>query len=77
MAAATLAVQVVAAEVVVSGGARQLVLKIVSTAPATAIPLADPSKPVDITSAATAKSMIGTALTLNYDNVTGAITSLT
>lgn len=77
MAAATLLVEVTAAEVIVEGGARKLVLHIASTAPATAVPLADASKPPDITRPSGALGMTGTALTLNYDDVTGAITSLT
>lgn len=77
MAAATLAVEVVAAEVNVTGGVRTLVLVVESTAAATAVPLADTAKVPDASRPSGAAGMVGKALTLNYDDATGVITSLT
>ena len=77
MAAATLAVQVKVAEVNFEGGARKLVLLVESTAAATAVPLSDAAKAPDASRPSGALGMVGKALTLNYDDATGAITSLT
>ena len=77
MAAATLAVQVKVAEVNFEGGARKLVLLVESTAAATAVPLSDAAKAPDASRPSGALGMVGKALTLNFDDATGAITSLT
>lgn len=85
MAAATLAVKVVSAELTVNQGASpnvtagttQLVLVIEATATSAAVPLATAGKAVSAEDPQTAKGMVGKALTLNFDDVTGVITSLT
>lgn len=85
MAAATLAVKVVAADLVVNRGASAnttantttLTLVLEATATAAAVPKADAAKAVSSSDPTAAKGMVGTALTLNYDDTTGVITSLT
>jgi hypothetical protein len=85
MAAATLAVKVVAADLVINAGASSnttpgtttLVLTVEATASAAAVPLALASGAVSKTGPQVAKGMVGKALTLNFDDVTGVITSLT
>ena len=86
MAAATLAMKVIAATLVtnrgstsnIAAGATTLTLVLEATAaPSAAVPLASASGAVTGSDPQTAKSMVGKALTLNFDDTTGAITSLT
>lgn len=85
MAAATLAMKVVSADLSVNTGSSSnttagtttLVLVIEATATAASVPLADTSKSVSKTGSAVAKAMVGKTLTLNFDDSTGVITSLT
>lgn len=86
MAAATLAMKVIAATLVTNrgassnttAGATTLTLVIEATAaPSAAVPLAVASGAVTSSDPQTAKAMIGKTLTLNFDDTTGVITSLT
>lgn len=86
MAAATLAMKVVAASLTVNrgssanttAGATTLTLTIEATAaPSAAVPLAVASRAVSSSDPQDAKGMVGKALTLNFDDTTGVITSLT
>jgi hypothetical protein len=85
MAAATLAMKVVQASLTknagqsanTTAGTTTLFLVIEATATAAAVPLATASKAVSAEDPQDAKGMIGKALTLNFDDVTGVITSLT
>lgn len=78
MAAATLAMTVSTASLVkTANGVTELVLVLKSTATASAVPLSVASRAVSQSDPQDAKAMAGTALTLNYDDATGVITSLT
>lgn len=86
MAAATCAVKVVGASLTVNrgssssitSGSTMLTLVIESTAaPSAAVPLAIASRAVSSSDPQEAKGMIGKTLTLNFDDTTGVITSLT
>lgn len=86
MAAATLAVKVVAATLTINrgssanttAGATTLTLVVEATAaPSAAVPLALASRVVTSSDPQEAKGMVGKALTLNFDDTTGVITSLT
>jgi hypothetical protein len=85
MAANTLAMKVVAASLTINQGAsanttagtRTLVLVVEATASAASVPLAVAATSVSAADPQVAKGMIGKTLTLNYDDVTGVITSLT
>jgi hypothetical protein len=86
MAAATCAVKVIAATVTrnqgasanITAGSLQLTLVIEATAaPSAAVPLAVAAKQVSPSDPQEAKGMVGKALTLNFDDTTGVITSLT
>lgn len=86
MAAATLAVKVIAASLTVNrgatantvAGATTLTLVIEATAaPSAAVPLSIASRAVSSSDPQEAKGMVGKALTLNFDDTTGVITSLT
>jgi hypothetical protein len=86
MAAATCAVKVVSAHLTIDRGASSaladgsimLTMVIQSTAaPSAAVPLAVASGAVSSSDPQEAKGMIGQALTLNFDDTTGVITSLT
>lgn len=86
MAAATCAVKVVAATLTINRGASasiasgstMLTLVIESTAaPSATVPLALASRAVSSSDPQEAKGMVGKTLTLNFDDTTGVITSLT
>ena len=85
MAAATLAMKVVAADLTVNRGASAntnpgtttLTLVIEATASASSVPLANAARAVSSSDPQVAKAMVGKTLTLNFDDSTGVITSLT
>lgn len=85
MAAATLAMKVVGASLSLNRGASanttagtvSLTLTIEATASASAVPRATSSRAVSSSDPQEALAMVGKTLTLNYDDATGVITSLT
>lgn len=85
MAAATLAMKVISASLTKNQGASSnttagtttLVLTFEATASAASVPLATAARAVSAQDPQVAKGMVGTTLTLNYDDSTGVITSLT
>jgi len=84
MGAATLAMKVTSASLTDNRstsnspiGTRSLTLIIESTASASAVPLSVAGTVVTSSDPRDAKAMLGKVLTLNYDDVTGVITSLT
>lgn len=85
MAAATLAMKVVGASLTVNRGSSSnttagtttLTLTFEATASAAAVPKSIATKALSSSDPQEPKAMVGTTLTLNYDDSTGVITSLT